>query len=849
MSDPITDAAKALDDLAQVKYQDLIENNKLLQRQLELANDEFEKQNIVLRVQAQVFKEITDAKIKDIKAGEASVFTAKQLKDIQRQQLDQTREEIELNRLNQEERKKQQAELEKLNAKYEGLAKNLVQATTGMKKFSDTALGMALAEPTLLLSKMREQIDLVGAGYSLIEKVVQSSVSLMLAQDEMISSFRRATGAGQEYNDLLTGSEITLRTYGVDLQDVSDASLALFENTSKFTKMSREAQKELIGTTALLSRFGISSDTATANTDTLTKALGMSASQAATTSRDLFALGQAIGVPPAIIMKDFGPAMSDLAAHGDDAIRVFKGMAAAAKETGLEMGELMSIATRFDTFEDAAETVGGLNALLGGPYLNSLEMMKASHEERIALLIGALETSGKVFSEMEYFEQKAIAARVGITDLAAANKIFSTSTEELAIAQMKAQDAAMSQKELEEASRGVMTLVEKGKKIMQGFAISLAGLIPYISATADAFLSLQESTNGAFGVYVLITGAALMLAGTLGTIILNLASMFASLVANTAALLGFSTSTNTASVSAVTLNLSSKGLAKTLKRATPAIAAAGVSALKMGAAVALAAAGMAGLFYIVGQIPFERLLAAGAAFVGLAVGVKILIPALTALSGASEGLLPALAVLAALSAVAVVLGGATYLAGEGLKLVGEGLTQIFNTIAGSPEAILFMYGLSGAIAAVGIAVMGFGPQILLAASAFAVLALAIKSTIDSLELEKLQALATIMEVLGGTSGGGVTVVPPAGGSTPVSQVERVVGAVNDLNAGKAAQAEKVIKAAAPTVSNAAPAAQSGVKLGPLATAKNVQIVLNDQIVGKIVRSMVNEGLMAKLVSS
>ena len=130
-------------------------------------------------------------------------------------------------------------------------------------------------------------------------------------------------------------------------------------------------------------------------------------------------------------MGEFKASLPTLAAYGDRATEVFKGVAAASKATGIEMSKLIGITSQFDTFQGAADAVSGLNAILGGPYLNSLEMVNASEEERIRLLVSSMEATGMSFGSLSKFEQKAIAAKLGITDMAEANKLLNTTVAEL----------------------------------------------------------------------------------------------------------------------------------------------------------------------------------------------------------------------------------------------------------------------------------------------------------------------------------------------------------------------------------------------------------------------------------
>ena len=54
-----------------------------------------------------------------------------------------------------------------------------------------------------------------------------------------------------------------------------------------------------------------------------------------------------------------------LIGFGDRTTEVFLELQAQAKATGVAIGTLVSIAQKFDQFDEAAKTVGSLNAALG----------------------------------------------------------------------------------------------------------------------------------------------------------------------------------------------------------------------------------------------------------------------------------------------------------------------------------------------------------------------------------------------------------------------------------------------------------------------------------------------------
>ena len=88
------------------------------------------------------------------------------------------------------------------------------------------------------------------------------------------------------------------------------------------------------------------------------------------------------------------------------------------------MQALVDVASQFDTFEGAATAVGRLNGMLGGPYLNSIEMVYATEEERLKTMQQAMQASGRQFKDLSRYEKKAVAAAAGFKSVGDAMFFF-----------------------------------------------------------------------------------------------------------------------------------------------------------------------------------------------------------------------------------------------------------------------------------------------------------------------------------------------------------------------------------------------------------------------------------------
>jgi hypothetical protein len=227
-----------------------------------------------------------------------------------------------------------------------------------------------------------------------------------------------------------------------------------------------------------------------------------------------------------------------------------------------------------DTFEGAGEAAGRLNALLGGT-VNALDLLNATEEERIGILIRSVEQSGKSWESMGRFERQAIASAAGITNMAEANMLFGMSSSAYDEMIAKTQETALSQEELEAATRAQMSLTEKLDTLFQSFAVSLRPVFEGIGMVLDFVLKLRKEMGMGFNIVLLGT------LGLLGGIALTIGAVVATLVA-------FKVAVTLASAAQFFMTLQTNGL-------SAALASVGVSGPAAGAGASAAAAGVGAL--------------------------------------------------------------------------------------------------------------------------------------------------------------------------------------------------------------------------------------------------------------
>ena len=492
----------------------------------------------------------------------------------------------------------------------------------------------------------------------------------------------------------------------------------LHNEVSIFNQLSSDQQTALTETTARMEALGVSTSVSAKQFDNMIQGMGMSAEVANDASMELVSLGDNIGVAADVISKDFNAAAGELAKYGADAIDVFKGMAAAAKATGIEMSSLMNVTKQYDTFEGAATAAGKLNAILGGGVLNSMDMLNATEEERVRLLVQSISLSGKNYESLNKFEKQAIASAAGISDMTEANKLFSMSLSAYDDMQNKSSEASAEAAKLEERAQAATTFGEKLKAIGQSFAVAFLPVLEFAHGFANIILELNDMTGGMFiptmvgliGVIALLSQTQAISNAVMGVSMgIRAASAFISggLAAAQSVLAGANITEAGSATIAAPANVALAGsfalILPSVLPLVPAIAALGFAIGGLGLAIAapfIAIAAIVTAFKdlfiamldapkaiggaIAGLLAFA--VAGAAAMVimayGMAAAVMILIPFTLQMAIVA----PALMSFALSMAVA---GAAMYLAGAGLKSFGEGL-MVFNNV--EPESLVKAIG-------------------------------------------------------------------------------------------------------------------------------------------------------------
>jgi hypothetical protein len=225
------------------------------------------------------------------------------------------------------------------------------------------------------------------------------------------------------------------------------------------------------------------------------------------------------------ITHDFLSALPEIAKYGNQTVSVFAQMAGTAKALKIETGDLLNIAKGFDTFETAASSVGRLNAILGGPYLNTLQLMNQNEAERVQTLYSAFKATGRNWEALGKYERQAIATAAGISDMNVANKLFAGSLSDLG---KYTREQSLHQDELNERNQRAATLAEKWGAFMSSLSVVLSPVLDILHKVLTFFLDISDKlsflgpilvwTLGAFAGFKILRGVTSLFSGLLNVV-------------------------------------------------------------------------------------------------------------------------------------------------------------------------------------------------------------------------------------------------------------------------------------------------------------------------------------------
>jgi len=392
---------------------------------------------------------------------------------------------------------------------------SVLQLTFGLSDAA-TKFGLNLQNPLAAFAGIGKSIQQINSDAA-FGAIAFNSLQLALAQDKAAVSFNVATSQAGTFTSQIAATERELFNFGISSDDAQKSLQSLFNNFTDFTELLPSQQKEVAKTTAVLQKFGVANETTAQNIQFATNALGMGTTAAVELQRELFVFAQELGVSGQQIASDFQQFGPQIAALGSEGVDAFKALAAQAKSTGLELQALVTLTDQFNKFDTAAQSVGKLNALLGGPFLNTLELVNETNPaRRMELLKDALDDAGASFDSMDFFQRKALASAMGLNEAQLAmlmrgslDRVMPTpkTAAELEELQLQSQNFNSILEELTQTAKafviGLQPVIMVAKDIID-LLTRFKAVTSLLTAALIVYKTVQFGVNTALGIYNLI---------------------------------------------------------------------------------------------------------------------------------------------------------------------------------------------------------------------------------------------------------------------------------------------------------------------------------------------------------
>jgi len=553
-------------------------------------------------------------------------------------------------------------------------------------------------EFTLFMSSMKTSfsdiVNPLSISLNYFGKYISTIKMMVFELDNANSSLNKSMATLNEYTSVISDAQKYGAEFGLTYSENAD----IIKNTSTyfndFNKMTEENKTTMVGLIGLYSKFGTSSALMTKVIGKLTDTFADNGDTARTYMKHIMTLNDTLGKQLSETVSDLDASFGRLSRFGPkQALEVFKSLQTQSKSLGVQMNSLLSITEKFDSYDQAAQSVGRFNAIFGGPFLNTIQLMRSTDSERLEIIKNQVDMMGIQYEALNHQEQQVLASAVGITDMADAQKFFTKSIYDYRSEKNKQIQSEEESKKIAIESQAVM------EKLKSTFISLVDGIEPLLSAfraVTDVISWVLKGFDGLVG-KVLIWGGVIVFAikkmssfysllKKEGGVLLWLKGL---IVSKTAATVG-SSAADTASIApkiAVSLAEDKDTASKVLNNTVTKVGIA----TKIGSAAASGAAATAmGIQAVASGVLGAATGILGGVLRGFSVILTSIAGGIVSMTTALAGAAPIIFIGSlALGAFGIALGllvGNVWLLGQGLVSMGEGFASIFDAFDSDARA-------------------------------------------------------------------------------------------------------------------------------------------------------------------
>ena len=361
----------------------------------------------------------------------------------------------------------------------------LIQVRKGTIKAEEAA--------KMLSKRFEETFSAAALEYSMITKLEEGlmayaamSMAVAIEIDKGVASLEKATSASEEYADIVKVATEANIQFGVTGESMAESLGALQERLIDLTPTVGGTGHELAELSAKMGILGVDTQNQGKLFFTLMKGMNMTERSAKKYALRVVDLSKKLKMGLAATVANLNELMPTLLVHGDKATKVFENLSAMARKAGISVSTLMgAVGQTFDTFEGAANATQALNAILGGPYLNAIDMVHKTEDERAKSLVNMFQASGRAYRDLDRYSKKAIMHQLNISDAAEAEAFFALSVDEANNLLRDRADAAKAQEDLNQRLLKATPVIEKFKNAVRSLAIDMTPLLGALTSLVE----------------------------------------------------------------------------------------------------------------------------------------------------------------------------------------------------------------------------------------------------------------------------------------------------------------------------------------------------------------------------
>jgi len=253
----------------------------------------------------------------------------------------------------------------------------------------------------------------------ILQAVAEAIVGSIMLFDKLGADIAKATGHGKDFAQQYMDVAKSLDATGTNMKEQVEKIVELGGALRGVGGMSIETSGDFANLAITSERLGMATEDLTETIKLQMVGFGKSSQEVKQSIQNLNAAASTMGMNFSDLSKQFVSTQGSFAAFGHNSQKIFLRTASTARQLGVEMSDIIQLGDKFKTFDSAANSVADLNYIMGGQFLDTMEMMQlraTEGPEGVSKRIKEnFDSMGQSFADLSFHKQEALAEAAGMT--------------------------------------------------------------------------------------------------------------------------------------------------------------------------------------------------------------------------------------------------------------------------------------------------------------------------------------------------------------------------------------------------------------------------------------------------